>query len=78
MLYEVITAAVSMSQRYLNDRFLPDKAIDLIDEACVRVRLKSGSGTKNKNELTDLFSEYLSGNITRTAYSQKSDRNNFV
>jgi len=38
---EAIKAAVSMSSRYINDRFLPDKAIDLMDEAASRVRMKS-------------------------------------
>ncbi len=38
---EAITAAVKLSSRYINDRFLPDKAIDLIDEASSRVRLSS-------------------------------------
>ncbi len=38
---EAIKAAVTMSQRYINDRFLPDKAIDLIDEAASRVRMES-------------------------------------
>ncbi len=38
---DAITAAVKLSSRYINDRFLPDKAIDLIDEAASRVRLAS-------------------------------------
>ncbi|MCY0910050.1 MAG: UvrB/UvrC motif-containing protein, partial [Sulfobacillus thermotolerans] len=38
---EAIEAAVRLSDRYVSDRFLPDKAIDLIDEAASRVRLKS-------------------------------------
>lgn len=37
---EAINAAVSLSSRYIGDRFLPDKAIDLIDEAASKVRLK--------------------------------------
>ncbi len=36
---EAIEAAVKMSVRYISDRFLPDKAIDIIDEACAKVRL---------------------------------------
>ena len=36
---EAVVAAVNLSERYINDRFLPDKAIDLIDEACSRKRL---------------------------------------
>lgn len=38
---DAIKAAVKLSERYINDRFLPDKAIDLIDEAASKARLKS-------------------------------------
>lgn len=38
---EAIKSAVMLSHRYIGDRFLPDKAIDLIDEACSKVRLES-------------------------------------
>ena len=38
---EAIREAVLLSQRYINDRFLPDKAIDIIDEACSKIKLKS-------------------------------------
>ncbi len=38
---EALTAAVDLSVRYINDRFLPDKAIDLIDEAASRLRISS-------------------------------------
>lgn len=38
---DAIEAAASLSDRYIQDRFLPDKAIDLIDEACSKARLKS-------------------------------------
>ena len=38
---EAINAAVNLSQRYINDRYLPDKAIDLIDEASSKARLKT-------------------------------------
>jgi ATP-dependent Clp protease ATP-binding subunit ClpC len=48
---EGIEAAVKMSDRYINDRFLPDKAIDIIDEAASKLRL---SGTKVPNHLADL------------------------
>ena len=40
---EAIKEAVTLSVRYINDRFLPDKAIDLIDEACSKVKLKNTS-----------------------------------
>lgn len=45
---EAIEAAVSLSARYINDRFLPDKAIDLMDEAAARFRLQSIVGKGNK------------------------------
>ena len=40
---EAIIAAVELSQRYISDRFLPDKAIDLIDEAASKLRLEINS-----------------------------------
>lgn len=45
-----IEAAVSLSVRYINDRFLPDKAIDLMDEAAARFRLQSIAGKGNKRK----------------------------
>lgn len=44
---EAIDDAVKMSSRYIADRFLPDKAIDLIDEAASRVRLKAYTAPDN-------------------------------
>ncbi len=38
---EALVAAAELSDRYINDRFLPDKAIDLIDQAGARVRLRT-------------------------------------
>lgn len=48
---EAITHAVKLSDRYITDRFLPDKAIDLIDEAASKVRLKSYTAPPNLKEL---------------------------
>lgn len=50
---EAISACVAMSVRYINDRFLPDKAIDLIDEACSRVRLRCFTVPPEIKELED-------------------------
>ena len=50
---EAIEAAVQLSSRYITDRFLPDKAIDLIDEAAARVRVLEDGGT----ELAELEKE---------------------
>lgn len=48
---KAIEAAVKMSSRYINDRYLPDKAIDLIDEASSKVRLKSFTAPPDLKEL---------------------------
>lgn len=48
---EALTAAAKMSQRYINDRNLPDKAIDVIDEAASRVRLAGYKPAANMQEL---------------------------
>jgi len=48
---EAIEHAVKWSDRYITDRFLPDKAIDLIDEAASKVRLKSYTAPPNLKEL---------------------------
>ncbi len=70
---EGIEAAVHMSVRYINDRFLPDKAIDLMDEAASRVRLDGFKMPENIKEMEDTlrkcekeFEEALkSGSISR-------------
>ncbi|HLD50977.1 hypothetical protein A2450_03315 [candidate division WWE3 bacterium RIFOXYC2_FULL_40_11] len=49
---EAIAAAVKMSDRYVSDRFLPDKAIDLIDEASALVRLSQVKEPENLREVT--------------------------
>ena len=54
---EAIVAAVELSIRYINDRFLPDKAIDLIDEAASKIRIKS---YKEPNNLKDIEEECIS------------------
>ena len=50
---ESIKAAVELSVRYITDRFLPDKAIDLIDEAASKVRLKENTPSKDIKDLED-------------------------
>ena len=53
---EAIEAAVKMSVRYINDRFLPDKAIDLIDEAASKARLKTYTEPDSLKELEEEIS----------------------
>ncbi|KXG75134.1 Negative regulator of genetic competence ClpC/MecB [Fervidicola ferrireducens] len=50
---EALVAAAKLSARYITDRFLPDKAVDLIDEAASRVRLKSLTAPPELKELED-------------------------
>ncbi|MGV2913544.1 ATP-dependent protease ATP-binding subunit ClpC, partial [Bacillus safensis] len=54
---EAIEAAVKLSDRYISDRFLPDKAIDLIDEAGSKVRLRSFTTPPNLKELEQKLDE---------------------
>ncbi len=51
---EAISAAVRLSVRYICDRFLPDKAIDLLDEAASHVRLESGPQARQTVEASDV------------------------
>ncbi len=52
ILDEAIIAAATLSNRYITDRFLPDKAIDLIDEACASIRVEMDSMPADLDELT--------------------------
>ena len=54
---EAVKAAVRLSARYINDRFLPDKAIDLMDEAAARVRFGVSNHTEKLAELRNQITE---------------------
>ena len=54
---EAIASAAKLSERYINDRFLPDKAIDVIDEAAARVRLGGVKKEANNREAEDRLEE---------------------
>ena len=54
---EAIDAAVNFSVRYINDRFLPDKAIDLIDEASSRVKMRMYTRPENLKDLEEKIAE---------------------
>lgn len=58
---EALQAAVKLSTRYINDRFLPDKAIDLIDEAAAKKRIK----TKTSNDKVKKLQKKLTGTIKK-------------
>lgn len=49
---EAIVSAVALSSRYIQDRFLPDKAIDLLDEACARIRTEMDSCPQELDEIS--------------------------
>ena len=49
---EAIVSAVTLSSRYIQDRFLPDKAIDLLDEACARIRTEMDSCPQELDEIS--------------------------
>ncbi len=70
---EAILSAVKLSARYIGDRFLPDKAIDLIDEAASRVRLKSFTPPDEIKALEAQFKE-LSQEKASAVNSQEFER----
>lgn len=65
-----IIAAATLSNRYITDRFLPDKAIDLIDEACASIRTEMNS---MPNELDLLQRQILQLQIEKTALEKEKD-----
>ena len=67
---EAIIAASTLSHRYITDRFLPDKAIDLIDEACACVRVEMDS---MPSELDELFRKIMQLEIEETALKKEND-----
>ncbi len=76
-----IASAIELSKRYINDRFLPDKAIDLIDEAASRSRLKHSESISGKSSinarLTEIFDKkeeaVLSGDFERAIELRKAE-----
>ncbi len=67
---EAIIAAVELSQRYINDRFLPDKAIDLIDESAAKLRLEIDSVPE---ELDEIERRIMQLEIEREAIKREKD-----
>ena len=82
ILDEALEAAVKMSVRYINDRFLPDKAIDLIDEAASKVRLSgyqvSSEGEDLSREIQEILQEkehaIKAGNLTLAKECQEKQK----
>ncbi len=63
---EAIIEAIELSVRYITDRYLPDKAIDLIDEAASRVRLRKSTLYKNNNEKDILDKDFYDSCLNST------------
>lgn len=73
---EAIEAAVKLSDRYINDRNLPDKAIDLIDEASAALRLKNMNIPENIKEMQDAIRKYdleIEDAIKNEAYTEAAE-----
>ena len=66
-----LVAAATLSHRYITDRFLPDKAIDLVDEACAMIRTEIDSMPQ---ELDDLRRKIMQLEIEETALRKETDR----
>ncbi len=70
---EALRAAVKLSARYINDRFLPDKAVDLIDEAASKVRLKAHVAPPEIKELEEKI-ERLNGEKEAAIQSEEYEK----
>ncbi|MFP4023344.1 MAG: ATP-dependent chaperone ClpB [Thiohalospira sp.] len=68
---DALIAAVELSQRYISDRFLPDKAIDLIDEAASKLRLEMNSVPENIDEIERKIKQL---EIEREAIKREGDK----
>ncbi|MGM0550652.1 MAG: ATP-dependent chaperone ClpB [Bacteroidota bacterium] len=68
---DALIASVELSQRYITDRFLPDKAIDLIDEAAAKLRLEMNSVPENIDELERKIKQL---EIEREAIKREGDK----
>ena len=68
---DAIIAAVTLSTRYITDRFLPDKAIDLVDEAAAKLRLEVDS---RPEELDNLNRQIMQLQIEREAIKRENDK----
>lgn len=68
---DAIIAAVQLSSRYITDRFLPDKAIDLMDEAAARLRLQVDSVPESLDEVTRRIKQL---EIEREAIKRENDQ----
>ena len=55
---DAIKAAVELSSRYINDRFMPDKAIDLIDEAASKLKMRTYTRPENLNKIEEKVNSY--------------------
>lgn len=71
ILDQAIVAAVDLSQRYISDRFLPDKAIDLVDEAAARLRLEINSIPEDLEKLERRITQL---EIEREAIRRENDQ----
>ena len=68
-------AAVKLSERYISDRFLPDKAIDLMDEAAAKLRMERDSVPEELDELTRRLKQL---EIEREAIKRENDKDKIV
>ena len=71
---EVIKSAVNLSVRYINDRFLPDKAIDIIDEAASKAKIRGArkESSREKNDVLQMTDEFITLESIEKAFKKKS------
>ncbi len=66
---DAVSAAVELSDRYITERYLPDKAIDVIDEACSSVKMNTFTDESGSElDLSRIFNDYVQGKVTKEVY----------
>ena len=68
--FKTVLSCSELSDRYITDRFLPDKAIDLVDQACATIRTEMGS---NPTELDQVNRRVMQLEIEESALKNESD-----
>ncbi|MGN1114207.1 MAG: ATP-dependent Clp protease ATP-binding subunit [Oscillospiraceae bacterium] len=64
----VLEKTVELSGKYIQNRYFPDKAIDVLDEACSAVSVENADMKSSKAYISEIFDDYITGKISREKY----------
>jgi len=78
---EIIDKIIELSEKYLYDRYRPDKQIDILDEVCSKVSINKNKNNSNYHEISKIIEKkqlYIKENNLKKAYEYKIKENNFL